>query len=280
MIDGRIPLSAGERPSRRPGARGRSKRRCVKPWRPRSWCRRAFIRTSSSVFAHALLREVAHDSLTRARRIEAHRRIVAAVEGHQTGAAGGPGRWLAHSRREGRAGNKAALYQGSPAERALARGSYAEANRRHARGVEIIRRGDALLRRRRSGRSTSCAPCARSFTPPAERSRKSIASSCAPRSPPGRRRQGADSPRPGRPVGTVLGRGRQCGRGHRRPASAPDRRADGRDLATRIGGVPPRPRLVSDRGLREGKLMSCGAASGFWQASCARSGSAPPARPR
>lgn len=79
------------------------------------------------VFAHALLREVAHDSLTRARRIEAHRRIAAAVEAHHVEQPQDQAEWLAHHAVRGELWNKAALYQGQAAERALARGSYAEA---------------------------------------------------------------------------------------------------------------------------------------------------------
>ena len=79
------------------------------------------------VFAHALLREVAHDSLTRPRRVEAHRRIVGAIEGHHAERPHDLAEWLAHHAAEGELWDKAALYQGEAAERALARGSYAEA---------------------------------------------------------------------------------------------------------------------------------------------------------
>jgi tetratricopeptide (TPR) repeat protein len=79
------------------------------------------------VFAHALLREVAHDSLTRARRVEAHRRIVSAIEGHHAERPHDQAEWLAHHAAEGELWDKAAIYQGEAAERALARGSYAEA---------------------------------------------------------------------------------------------------------------------------------------------------------
>jgi predicted ATPase len=79
------------------------------------------------VFAHALLREVAHDSLTRARRVEAHRRIVGAIEGHHAERPHDLAEWLAHHTAEGELWDKAARYQGEAAERALARGSYAEA---------------------------------------------------------------------------------------------------------------------------------------------------------
>ncbi len=79
------------------------------------------------VFAHALLREVAHDSLTRARRVDAHRRIVNAIEGHHSERPHDQAEWLAHHAAEGELWDKAALYQGEAAERALARGSYAEA---------------------------------------------------------------------------------------------------------------------------------------------------------
>ena len=79
------------------------------------------------VFAHALLREVAHDSLTRARRIEAHRRIVGAVEAHHAERPQDQAEWLAHHAVRGELWDKAALYQGLAAERALTRGSYAEA---------------------------------------------------------------------------------------------------------------------------------------------------------
>jgi len=80
------------------------------------------------VFAHAMLREVAHDSLTRAPRIDAHRRIVAAIEAHHAGRPqDDQAEWLAHHAVRGELWDKAALYQGKAAERALARGSYAEA---------------------------------------------------------------------------------------------------------------------------------------------------------
>src|SRR5262249_6107878 len=76
---------------------------------------------------HALLREVAHDSLTRVRRVEAHRRIVSTIEGHHAERPGDQAEWLAHHTSEGELWEKAALYQGEAAERALARGAYAEA---------------------------------------------------------------------------------------------------------------------------------------------------------
>jgi class 3 adenylate cyclase len=79
------------------------------------------------VFAHALLREVAHDSLTRARRVEAHRRIVEAVETHHAERPEDQAELLAHHAAGGELWDKAARYQGQAAERALARGSYAEA---------------------------------------------------------------------------------------------------------------------------------------------------------
>jgi tetratricopeptide (TPR) repeat protein len=78
-------------------------------------------------FAHALLREVAHDSLTRSRRVEAHRRIVAAIEGHHAERPRDQAEWLAHHSAQGELWEKAAIYQGEAAERALARGSYTEA---------------------------------------------------------------------------------------------------------------------------------------------------------
>jgi len=79
------------------------------------------------VFAHALLREVAHDSLTRARRIKVHRRIVGALEAHHAGRLQDQAELLAHHAVRGALWSKAALYQGLAADRALARGSYAEA---------------------------------------------------------------------------------------------------------------------------------------------------------
>ncbi len=78
------------------------------------------------VFAHDLLREVAHDSLTRARRVEAHRRIVEAIEGHHAERPHDQAEWLAHHAAQGEMWEKAAIYQGKAAERALAQGSYAE----------------------------------------------------------------------------------------------------------------------------------------------------------
>ncbi|CAN5452264.1 adenylate/guanylate cyclase domain-containing protein [soil metagenome] len=79
------------------------------------------------VFAHALLREVAHDSLTRVRRVEAHRRIVEAVETPHAERPEDQAELLAHHAARGELWDKAARYQGQAAERALARGSYAEA---------------------------------------------------------------------------------------------------------------------------------------------------------
>lgn len=79
------------------------------------------------VFAHDLLREVAHDSLTRARRTEAHRRIVEALEAHQVERPQNQAELLAYHAAAAELWAKAALYQGEVAERALARGSYAEA---------------------------------------------------------------------------------------------------------------------------------------------------------
>lgn len=78
-------------------------------------------------FGHALVREVAHDSLTRARRIEAHRRILAAIETQHAGRPQEQAEWMAHHAAEGELWETAAIYQGQAAERALARGSYAEA---------------------------------------------------------------------------------------------------------------------------------------------------------
>ncbi len=78
-------------------------------------------------FTHAVLREVAHDSLTRARRVEAHRRIAEAIEGYYGGRVSEQAEWLAHHAEAGELWGKAALYRGLAAERALARGSYPEA---------------------------------------------------------------------------------------------------------------------------------------------------------
>lgn len=78
-------------------------------------------------FTHALLREVAHDSLTRTRRVEAHRRILAAIEAHHVGRLPEHAEWMAHHAAEGELWDVAAVHQGHTAERALARGSYAEA---------------------------------------------------------------------------------------------------------------------------------------------------------
>lgn len=79
------------------------------------------------VFAHALVREVAHDSLTRTRRIEAHRRIFDALESHFGQRAVEQTEWLALHAEAAELWDKAALYQATAAERALARGSYHEA---------------------------------------------------------------------------------------------------------------------------------------------------------
>lgn len=79
------------------------------------------------VFAHALLREVAHDSLTRARRVAAHRRIVEAIEAHPSERPEDQAERLAQHAVRGELWSKAALYQGQAAERALAHGSYVEA---------------------------------------------------------------------------------------------------------------------------------------------------------
>lgn len=79
------------------------------------------------LFAHALVREIAHDSLTRARRIEAHRRILSAIEDQHAGRPHEQAEWMAYHAAEGELWEKAAIYQGEAAERALARGSYSEA---------------------------------------------------------------------------------------------------------------------------------------------------------
>jgi len=78
-------------------------------------------------FTHALLREVAHDSLTKVRRVEAHRCILAAIEVHHAGRLHEQAEWMAHHAAEGELWEAAAVYQGEAAERALARGSYAKA---------------------------------------------------------------------------------------------------------------------------------------------------------
>ena len=78
-------------------------------------------------FTHALLREVAHDSLTRTRRVEAHRRILSAIETHHADRLPEHAEWMAHHAAEGELWDVAATHQGHAAERALARGSYAEA---------------------------------------------------------------------------------------------------------------------------------------------------------
>lgn len=78
-------------------------------------------------FTHALLREVTHDSLTRVRRIDAHRRILAAIEAHHADRPHEQAEWMAHHAAEGELWETAAVYQGRAAERALARGSYVEA---------------------------------------------------------------------------------------------------------------------------------------------------------
>jgi class 3 adenylate cyclase/tetratricopeptide (TPR) repeat protein len=125
MIDGRIPLwLAAAVAGQAPGAVEAALREAMAA---EILVQASLYPDVEYVFAHALLREVAHDSLTRARRIEAHRRIVAAVEGHQTGRQEDQAEWLAHHAVKGELWNKAALYQGQSAERALARGSYAEA---------------------------------------------------------------------------------------------------------------------------------------------------------
>jgi hypothetical protein len=58
--------------------------------------------------------------------VEAHRRIVAAIEGHHAERPHDQAEWLAHHTAEGELWDKASIYQGEPEERALARGSYAE----------------------------------------------------------------------------------------------------------------------------------------------------------
>jgi class 3 adenylate cyclase/tetratricopeptide (TPR) repeat protein len=78
-------------------------------------------------FTHAVLREVAHDSLTRLRRAEAHRGVFASIESHHSDRLQDHAEWLAHHAAEGQLWDQAAVYQGLAAERALVRGSYAEA---------------------------------------------------------------------------------------------------------------------------------------------------------
>ncbi len=102
-------------------------------------------------FGHALLREVAHDSLTRVSRIEAHRRILTAIETHHAGRPHEQAEWLAHHAAEGELWETASIYQGQAAERALARGSYAEA---------ITGTRAALASFDRSDRSVAATECA------------------------------------------------------------------------------------------------------------------------
>jgi class 3 adenylate cyclase/tetratricopeptide (TPR) repeat protein len=78
-------------------------------------------------FTHAVLREVAHDSMTRFRRAEAHRGVFASIESYYSDRLQDHAEWLAHHAAEGELWDQAAVYQGHAAERALVRGSYAEA---------------------------------------------------------------------------------------------------------------------------------------------------------
>ncbi len=78
-------------------------------------------------FGHAVLREVAHDALTRARRVELHRRLFAAIGEQYAGRPEEQAEWRAHHAAEGELWEEAAMHQGNAAERALARGSYGEA---------------------------------------------------------------------------------------------------------------------------------------------------------
>jgi class 3 adenylate cyclase/tetratricopeptide (TPR) repeat protein len=78
-------------------------------------------------FSHAILREVAHDTLTRTRRVEIHRRVFAAISEHYRGRSEEQAEWLAHHAAGGELWEDAAWHQGRAAERALARGSYGEA---------------------------------------------------------------------------------------------------------------------------------------------------------
>jgi tetratricopeptide (TPR) repeat protein len=111
-------------------------------------------------FTHAVLREVAHDSLTRVRRVEAHRGVFLAIETHHSDRLQDHAEWLAHHAAEGELWDQAAVYQGLAAERALVRGSYAEtiagirsalrSYEQSSRSVAATRRAiDHLLRLRR-----------------------------------------------------------------------------------------------------------------------------------
>lgn len=111
-------------------------------------------------FTHAVLREVAHDSLTRPRRAEAHRRVFSTIETYHSDRLQDHAEWLAYHAVEGQMWDQAALYQGLAAERALVRGSYTEAiggirsaleaYERSSRSVEATQRAiDHLLRLRR-----------------------------------------------------------------------------------------------------------------------------------
>jgi tetratricopeptide (TPR) repeat protein len=95
-------------------------------------------------FAHAVLREVAHDALTRPRRTEAHRDVFSLIEERYSGRLEDQSEWLAHHAVLGELWDQTGLHQGHAAERAIARGSYDEA---------IIRIRTALQSYERSTRS-------------------------------------------------------------------------------------------------------------------------------
>ena len=78
-------------------------------------------------FAHTVLREVAHEGLTRPRRLEAHRDVFALIESHYSGRLEDQSEWLARHAVLGELWEQAGRYQGLGAERAIARGSYDEA---------------------------------------------------------------------------------------------------------------------------------------------------------
>jgi class 3 adenylate cyclase/tetratricopeptide (TPR) repeat protein len=101
-------------------------------------------------FAHAVLREVAHDALTRPRRTEAHRDVFSLIESRYSGRLEGQSEWLAHHAVLGELWDQSGRYQGYAAERAIARGSYDEAIagfRSALRSYERSTRSDAATER-------------------------------------------------------------------------------------------------------------------------------------
>jgi hypothetical protein len=165
MIDGRIPLwlaAAVERP----GA-GRRRGGAARAVAAEILVQASLYPDVEYVFAHDLLREVAHDSLTRVRRVEAHPAGSSTrSKTHHTERRDDQAEWLAHHAAQGELWDKGRALSGQ-GRRARARARLLRrGDRRHAGGAEIVRSGSAVAEGR-ARRSISCGHCARCSMPPA-----------------------------------------------------------------------------------------------------------------